>query len=617
MKKGKRLAILLAVAVLFGAGAMLLNLNTKQQQAAKDAATTGDKPVLMTLDKQNATALCYTRDGETVDLSMQNGQWVYTPRTAFALDSAKVQTMLSSLATVDAVRSVTDQSDALADYGLAQPALRITATAGDGTAQTLLIGDQNVATGNYYAAMEGKAGVYTISSDVYNAFDQPLMGLLTAEAYPTVSAEAVTGLTYADQSGQTALEYHANGDASAYSSAFQWFSKGTDGALAPVDSDAVATYLKAATAITYAGTANDTKADLATYGLDAPKLTLTLHYTEAVPQSQAAAAIEQDPAALLTPAPTATPAPAATQPDETATAAATQAAATATANAATGDTPTASAAATAAAKSTATGTVTPTATAAPATATPTAAISGNTGTALAEGAEAVPTASDAPTATPTATPEPSVDVPRILTVWFGGTDADGNVYMTHSKTDRIFTVSAETYASLAALSADSLKVTHPAYLSVADITGMTATMGDTTKTVTAQSVSETASDGTPTIKTVYQVDGQALKTGAFNLLVGSLKTIKAEGYTDQPVAADAQPAFQAVFTQSRAGFETLRVAFYPYDASFMQAAVGTDTTMLVNKRDVANLQTYLDRLVAAEPTATPAATQAPAASAAP
>ena len=83
------------------------------------------------------------------------------------------------------------------------------------------------------------------------------------------------------------------------------------------------------------------------------------------------------------------------------------------------------------------------------------------------------------------------------------------------------------------------------------------------------------------------------------------------------MATDAQPAFQAVFTQSRAGFETLRVAFYPYDASFMQAAVGTDTTMLVNKRDVANLQTYLDGLVAAEPTATPAVTQAPAATTAP
>ena len=609
MKKGKRLAILIVVAVLFGAGSVLLQQNTSQQQAAKDAATTADKPVLMTLDTQDATALRYTRDGETVDLSMQNGQWVYTPRTAFALDSDKVQTMLSSLATVDAVRSVTDNSDALADYGLAQPALRITATAGDGTAQTLLVGDQNVATGNYYAAMEGKAEVYTISSDVYNAFDLPLMDLLIAEAYPSVSTEAVTGLTYADQGGQTTLEYHANGDASAYSSAFQWFRKGVDGALAPVDSDAVDTYLSAATAITYAGTANDTKADLATYGLDAPKLTLTLHYTEAVPQSQAAAAIEQDPAALLTPTPTATSAPAATQPGETATAAATQAAATGVATATA--TPAATATTTAAAKSTPTITVAPTATATPATVTPTAAISGSASAALAEDAAAVPAASDVPTATPTATPEPTVDVQRALTLWFGGTDADGNVYMTHSKTDRIFTVSAETYASLAALSADGLKVTHPAYLSIADITGMTATMGDTTKTVTAQSVSETASDGTPTVKTVYQVDGPALKTGALNLLVGSLKAIKAEGYTDQPVATDAQPAFQAVFTQSRAGFETLRVAFYPYDASFMQAAVGTDTTMLVNKRDVANLQTYLDGLVAAEPTATPAASAAP------
>ena len=108
MKKGKRLLILLAAAVVFGAGALLLNLNTKQQEAAKKAAEETPKPVLMTVDADKTSALSYTRGGETIDFAKQDGAWVYAPRSTFALDTTKVTTMLDSLKSVEAVRSVTD-----------------------------------------------------------------------------------------------------------------------------------------------------------------------------------------------------------------------------------------------------------------------------------------------------------------------------------------------------------------------------------------------------------------------------------------------------------------------------------------------------------------------------
>ena len=127
MKKGKRLLALLLAAVVFGAGAYLLNLNTKQQEAAKTAAKEAENTVLLTLDANKATALSYTRKGESIDLAKHSGVWAYSPRSAFALDAAKVTAMLDSLKHVEAVRGVTDKSDSLADYGLAQPALRITA----------------------------------------------------------------------------------------------------------------------------------------------------------------------------------------------------------------------------------------------------------------------------------------------------------------------------------------------------------------------------------------------------------------------------------------------------------------------------------------------------------
>lgn len=596
MKKGKRLLVLLAVAVAFGVGAYALNASLKQQEAAKEAAQETPKTVLITVAADSAAKLSYTLNGETIDFTKDNGAWVYAPRAAFALDTTKVDAMLSGLTSVEAVRQVTDSDDSKAEYGLAEPALTVTVTDTAGATQTVALGDKNTTTGDYYAAVAGKPGVYTVAADLYNAFDLRLMELLTAEAFPTIGTDAVTGLDASDGTNRMALEYHESGDASAYSSAFQWF-RNQDGVLTPVNPDTVSTYLTAATGVAYAGTAADTKADLASYGLDAPKLTLTLTYTDQVAQSQAAAAMAEEAAALAL-LPTATPAPSATP-------AATD---TATPTVAPAATDTAAPSPTATATATPTATPTATATAAP-TATPTATLSGGLPVALAEGADAVPTAAptDTPTATPTATPEPMVPITRTITLWFGATDADGNIYMTHSKTDRIFTVSADTFTQLAALATADMKVDRPAYLALGDITGMTATMGGVTKTVAASAVTETAASGEQTVKTVYLMDGKELQPAAFSLLVNSLKALKAEAYADTPVADGAAPTFSATFTQSRTGFESLTVAFYPYDGSFEQAVVNGDATMLVNKRDVAALQSYFDGLVAVEPTATPTA----------
>ena len=74
---------------------------------------------------------------------------------------------------------------------------------------------------------------------------------------------------------------------------------------------------------------------------------------------------------------------------------------------------------------------------------------------MAEDASAVPT--ETPTAAPTATPEPTIAIQRSITLWFGKADENGKVYMTHSKTYRIFLVSADTLATLQKLTASDLQ----------------------------------------------------------------------------------------------------------------------------------------------------------------
>lgn len=598
MKKGKRLLILIAVVAVFGVGAYLLNLSAKEQEAAKEAATESAKVTLLTTSADDVTGLTFTHGDQTVALAKQDDKWVYTPRESFALDSTKVENLLGDLKTVESIRTVADTNDSNTEYGLAAPSVIITVTDKDGKAQKISIGDKNTSNGNYYAAVDGKTGIYTISSDLYNAFSINLTSLLTDEAFPSITGESVTGVDWATNQEQHSLQYYADGNSAAYSSAIKWFEKNADGTQTPVNSEAINTLLSSATAITYKGTAADTKADLVTYGLDHPQLTLTLHYTEQVPQSQVDAAKAAEAAAAATAIPTVSP---------TATPAVTAEAAASTAPVVT-DAATVTATVAATAKETATATLAPSATP---TTVPTATAKSALSSAFAEDASAVPTATA--TAAPTTTPEPTVPVERTLTIWLGNLDSDGNVYMTHNQTDRIFTVSSDTLTALLKLSAQDLRNDQPLQLNVSDITGATITLNGVTKTITTATASVTSQSGDQTTQIVYQVDGKDMKTSLFSFFANTLKAIKAEAYTDTPVVDGAQPLLTATFSQNRAGFESIPVAFYAYDESFDQVVVNGDATMLINKRDVSNLQTYFDQMVGTEATATPeiAATTAP------
>jgi len=493
---------------------------------------------------------------------------------------------------------------------LEEPAVAITVTNTDGTTQKISIGDKNSVTGNYYVAVDGKPGVYTISEDLYNTFNVGLMDLLTPESYPTIEADSVTGVEWSNGDETTLLTHKPDGDPSTYSSNFKWFENGEDGkTLTPVNADTVDTFLKAATGITYDSTVSDNKDELATYGLDQPSLSVTLHYTENVPQSQAADELAKE-AASATATPQATV-------SATPLAASTPTVTDATENTVTPTstlTVTPSATVTASATSAPTATTVPMATTVPAatmspTATATSAISGGLGNAMAEDASAVPT--ETPTAAPTATPEPTIAIQRSITLWFGKTDENGKVYMTHSKTDRVFLVSADTLATLQKLTASDLRNNIPANIARADLTGMVATANGVTKTVSASNQTSTSKDGDVTTTVVYQIDGKELKSTLFSMFINDLNEIKAEGYTDKPVADGATPLLTAKLTQNRTGFETVDVAFYTYDENFDQALVNGDATMLVNKRDVEQLITYFDGLVATEATPTPEVTATP------
>ena len=532
MKKGKRLLVLLIVLAVFCAGAVGLNLYTRGQEEKQAAEEPAEATVLLTTAAEDVTALSYTLGDEEIQLTKQDGEWVYAPRESFPLDSGKVSAMLSALSEISAVRTVAENADSLSDYGLETPQVSIAVTLADGAATAVDIGDKNGTTGDYYVRVSGKDGVYTVGADLYNAFDSHLMGLITSEPFPTVDASAVTALEWSDGTESKTLEYHPDGDASLPTASYTWLRRNADGTLSALDADAVSAYLDSATGLSYASCVSDVKEDEAAYGLDHPSLTLTLYYSEEVPQSQT------ESAAAPSPTPQAAVSPSEAPTEESA---------------------------------------------------------------------------EAPVATPTATPEPTVSIERSLTLWLGGTDESGSVYFTHSRTNRVFSLSAATAQTLRGLTDESLRSAAVAPLQRAELEGLELTAGGQRKTVGVVRTETTDADGGTDTSTAYTLDGGELSAASFSGLFNDLFGLSAEAFTDQPVAADAQAAFTAVIHTNRPGFETLTLELFPYDGSFCQARFENDASRLVNKRDVEALLETFAALAQADLTPEPTATPEPAA----
>ena len=78
--------------------------------------------------------------------------------------------MLTSLEGLRSEQVVADTLATSSEYGLDDPSMTITLTFTDGTQKILYIGEQNPMTDVYYASMEGDDHIYTISSEVPQAF---------------------------------------------------------------------------------------------------------------------------------------------------------------------------------------------------------------------------------------------------------------------------------------------------------------------------------------------------------------------------------------------------------------------------------------------------------------
>ncbi len=162
------------------------------------------------IKKPNADAVVLNRAG--VD------KWKITSPLPLAADQGPVSTILYTLSPLDNATVIEEKPGDLKAYGLAEPAVSVSATGKDGKTQTILVGDDTPTGGAAYAMLSGDPRVFSVSSSTKASLNKGLSDLRDKRLLPVdfekILSLQVTGpkldLTFGSDNGRWTIRNPKN-----------------------------------------------------------------------------------------------------------------------------------------------------------------------------------------------------------------------------------------------------------------------------------------------------------------------------------------------------------------------------------------------------------------------
>lgn len=282
-KKGKMAACLILLVLLLAVLVVLTKKNSTADADSSSSDSGADAEKVVDFSKDDVTALSFQINGETVSFTKTAGDddtdiWTYDQEDGFPLDESKITSVLSSLSSMTAERVIEDDEiDSMADFGLETPSQDVVVTAGD-EKTTIHVGDKNSLSRYYIYLNDDTSKVYLVSTSLETMFPSDMMEWATTESMPSVTAENITKLQVEGENGYTLTK-----EVSAADSALQtdeWQVVDADGAAHGGDADSIGTMTSAVASLSFGDLVTYNASDLSQYGLDQPKTTIRVHYTE-------------------------------------------------------------------------------------------------------------------------------------------------------------------------------------------------------------------------------------------------------------------------------------------------------------------------------------------------
>ena len=250
----------------------------KKQNETEDASAEPEKEeteTIVSVPEDEIKNITFQMKGQDVTWTKGEDGWTMSEDENFPVDSDAMTQLTAELASVSVNRTLEDVNN-LDDYGLDDPVNVIQIEKIDESTEVITVGTKNPSTGDTYICVgEDKNTVYTVSSDLGYTFSCDLYDLAVSEEYPTITGTTIQKIQVDKKSNSYTVESDED-------SSTGWYVEDKSGNKKEADATNAGTLQSTVAGFTYRGYYDYDCKNWSEYGLDKPKMTIQVDYTEQV-----------------------------------------------------------------------------------------------------------------------------------------------------------------------------------------------------------------------------------------------------------------------------------------------------------------------------------------------
>ena len=273
-KKSVNLITAVGVLVVLSGAYVGVKAYVAKQEAADTESAEEENPEIISIASADVKLIKFVIDKKEVTFEKDGDSWVKSDETGFPVDQDKIDTLVSSLNSIKAERTLENVEDA-SEYELDQPDNTITVTTEDGETTVIQLGMENDSTSQEYIDLnKDSSTVYVVSNSTFSSFEGTLYDFAKSGVFPTVDSSTVSKISVDGKNSSYVVEKDKNNF---------WNITG-DGETEKADSAKATSLASTLSSVAYASFVNYNCAEdeLSQYGLDKPYAEITVDYQEKV-----------------------------------------------------------------------------------------------------------------------------------------------------------------------------------------------------------------------------------------------------------------------------------------------------------------------------------------------
>ena len=273
-KKSVNLITAVGVLVVLSGAYVGVKAYVAKQEAADTESAEEENPEIISIASADVKSIKFVIDKKEVTFEKDGDSWVKSDETGFPVDQDKIDTLVSSLNSIKAERTLENVEDA-SEYELDQPENTITVTTEDGETTVIQLGMENDSTSQEYIDLnEDSSTVYVVSNSTFSSFEGTLYDFAKSGVFPTVDSSTVSKISVDGKDSSYVVEKDENNF---------WNITG-DGETEKADSAKATSLASALSSMAYSSYVNYNCAEdeFSQYGLDKPYAEITVCYQEKV-----------------------------------------------------------------------------------------------------------------------------------------------------------------------------------------------------------------------------------------------------------------------------------------------------------------------------------------------